>query len=202
MEAEAVAEAAADAVDAAVTTRTATTRTATVSNPVTRGLRPPLKSQLAKIRSVKRRKKGPPNSKDKEEAEANRPAKIRVIKERINSPGAIGPRLQNKVHPSIKRSPRGQLTAVDGVQLCLQQRTTREMLTTAPSRPNLHQSLREARMPEAIVEAAVAVVAAVAVALDVAGAKPLEEEVAARSRFARTTLNLTWGRKSMSTSTL
>ena len=77
------------------------------------------------------------------------------------------------------------------------------MLTTVPGRPNLHQSLREARMPEAIVEAAVvAVVAAVAVAVDVAGAKPLEEEVAARSRFAPTTLNLTWGRKSMSTSTL
>ena len=187
------------AVDAAVaadvvvitTTRTATTRMAMVSNLVTRtrttsrDRRLPLRSQRAAIRSVvKRKKKRPLSSKDKEEVEVSRPAKIRV---KTNSPKTLGPKLPSKLRPINRRSPRRQHLSkiVAGVQLCFRLRQTRVKLRIVlHSRPRSHRSLREVIMLGVVLEVAPHEVAVVEVALD---ALQAAQEVAARSHFVLTT---------------
>ena len=175
------------------TTRIATTRMAMVSNLVTRtrttsrDRRLPLRSQRAAIRSVvKRKKKRPLSSKDKEEVEVSRPAKIRV---KTNSPKTLGPRLPNKLRPSNRRSPRRQHLSkiVAGVQLCFRLRQTRVKLRIVlHSRPRSHRSLREVIMLGVVLEVAPHEVAPheVEVALD---ALQAAQEVAARSHFVLTT---------------
>ena len=187
------------AVDAAVaadvvvitTTRIATTRMAMVSNLVTRtrttsrDRRLPLRSQRAAIRSVvKRKKKRPLSSKDKEEVEVSRPAKIRV---KTNSPKTLGPKLPSKLRPINRRSPRRQHLSkiVAGVQLCFRLRQTRVKLRIVlHSRPRSHRSLREVIMLGVVLEVAPHEVAVVEVALD---ALQAAQEVAARSHFVLTT---------------
>ena len=173
------------------TTRTATTRMAMVSNLVTRtrttsrDRRLPLRSQRAAIRSVvKRKKKRPLSSKDKEEVEVSRPAKIRV---KTNSPKTLGPKLPSKLRPSNRRSPRRQHLSkiVAGVQLCFRLRQTRVKLRIVlHSRPRSHRSLREVIMLGVVLEVAPHEVAVVEVALD---ALQAAQEVAARSHFVLTT---------------
>ena len=169
------------------TTRTATTRMAMVSSPGTRtrttsrDRRLPLRSQRAAIRSVvKRKKKRPLSSKDKEEVEVSRPAKIRV---KINSPKTQGPRLPSKLRPSNRRRPRRQHLSkiVAGVQLCFRLSRTKVKLKIVPhSRLRSHRSLREVIMLGVVLEVAPHEVDVVEVALD---ALPEAREVAARSRF-------------------
>ena len=173
------------------TTRTATTRMAMVSSPGTRtrttsrDRRLPLRSQREAIRSVvKRKKKRPHSSKDKEEVEVSRPAKIRV---KTNSPKTQGPRLPSKLRPSNRRRPRRQHLSkiVAGVQLCFRLSRTKVKLKIVPhSRLRSHRSLREVIMLGVVLEVAPHEVDVVEVALD---ALPEAREVAARSHYVLTT---------------
>ena len=173
------------------TTKIATTRMETVSSLVTRtritsrDRRLPLRSQRAAIHSVvKRKKKRPLSSKDKEEVEISRPAKIRV---KINSPKTQGPKLRSKLRPRNRRSPRRQHLSktVAGVQLCLWLSRTRVKLRIVPhNRLHSHQSLREVIMLGVVLEVAPHEVDVVEVALD---ASPEAREVVDKSRFVLTT---------------
>ena len=187
-----VAEDVADAVDAAdvvvITTTKTATRMAMVSSLVTRtritsrDRRQPLRSLRAAIRSVvKKKKKRPLSSKDKEEVEVRRPAKIRV---KTNSPKTQGPKLQSKLHPRNQRSQRRQHLSktVAGVQQCFRLSRTRVKLKIVPhNRLRSHRSLRGVIMQVVVLEGLPHEVAVAEVALDALQA------VVARSHFVPTT---------------
>ena len=186
-----VAEDVADAVDAAdvvvITTTKTATRMAMVSSLVTRtritsrDRRQPLRSLRAAIRSVKKKKKRPLSSKDKEEVEVRRPAKIRV---KTNSPKTQGPKLQSKLHPRNQKSQRRQHLSktVAGVQQCFRLSRTRVKLKIVPhNRLRSHRSLRGVIMQVVVLEGLPHEVAVAEVALDALQA------VGARSHFVPTT---------------
>ena len=186
-----VAEDVADAVDAAdvvvITTTKTATRMAMVSSLVTRtritsrDRRQPLRSLRAAIRSVKKKKKRPLSSKDKEEVEVRRPAKIRV---KTNSPKTQGPKLQSKLHPRNQKSQRRQHLSktVAGVQQCFRLSRTRVKLKIVPhNRLRSHRSLRGVIMQVVVLEGLPHEVAVAEVALDALQA------VVARSHFVSTT---------------
>ena len=186
-----VAEDVADAVDAAdvvvITTTKTATRMAMVSSLVirtritSRDRRQPLRSLRAAIRSVKKKKKRPLNSKDKEEVEVRRPAKIRV---KTNSPKTQGPKLQSKLHPRNQKSQRRQHLSktVAGVQQCFRLSRTRVKLKIVlHNRLRSHRSLRGVIMQVVVLEGLPHEVAVAEVALDALQA------VVARSHFVPTT---------------
>ena len=191
MEDAVVAEDVADAVDAAdvvvITTTKTATRMAMVSSLVirtritSRDRRQPLRSLRAAIRSVKKKKKRPLSSKDKEEVEVRRPAKIRV---KTNSPKTQGPKLQSKLHPRNQKSQRRQHLSktVAGVQRCFRLSRTRVKLKIVPhNRLRSHRSLRGVIMQVVVLEGLPHEVAVAEVALDALQA------VVARSHFVPTT---------------
>ena len=146
-----------------------------------KGLRPLPNHRVAIPLLVKKKKKRPSRSKDKEEVVASRPAKIRV---RISSPKTQDLRPPNK--PRIKKSPRLQRNQrLAGVQLCSKPSRTKveQKIVLRRRRPRFHQNLREVRLLEVVVLTREAVVEVVLVA-------PLEEEeVVVRSRFVPITSN-------------